>query len=88
VREASERSALVKAIVTRLRTLEDQARPRVNERGQTPAEVVRERRRRRLEAAGLPFDDRPRKSFVGTQTLAEAIRMGRRRVLECERING
>jgi hypothetical protein len=32
--------------------LEDNARPIVNERGQTPADVLRERRRRRLEAAG------------------------------------
>jgi hypothetical protein len=54
----------VKAIVRRLRRLEDQARPIVNDRGQTPAEVIRERRRRRLEAVGLPFEDRPRESFA------------------------
>ena len=43
----------MKAIVRRLRRLEDQARPIVYDRGQTPAEVVRARRRLRLEAAGL-----------------------------------
>ena len=66
----------MKAIARRLRRLEDQARPVLNESGQTPAEVVRERRRRRLEAAGLPLEDRPRESLRG-QTLPEAIRMGR-----------
>jgi hypothetical protein len=84
----------VKAIVRRLRRLEDQARPIVNERGQTPAEVVRERRRRRLDTAGLPFDeglpldDRPREIFAGTQTLVEAIRIGRRRAMEPGRVSG
>jgi len=77
-RTALSGEALVKEIVTRLRKLEDQARPIVNERGQTPAEVIRERRRRRLEAAGLAFEDRPRRSYAGGPTLAEAIRMGRR----------
>ena len=73
---------MVKAIDRRLRRLEGQARPIVNECGQTPAEVLRERRRRRLEAAGLPFEDLPLETFAGAQTLAEAIRMGRRRALE------
>jgi hypothetical protein len=44
--------------------------------------VVRERRRRRLEAAGLPFEDRPQQSFAGTLSLSEAIRMGRLRPRE------
>jgi hypothetical protein len=69
----------VKAIVRRLRKLEYQARPVVNEHGKTLAEVVRERRRRRLEAAGLPFEDRPRESSAGAPSLSEAIRMGRQR---------
>jgi len=72
----------VKAIVRRLRRLEDQARPIVNKHGQTIAEVVRERRRRRLAAAGLPFDDRPRQSFASALSLSEAIRMGRLRFRE------
>jgi hypothetical protein len=70
--------ALMKAIVKRLRRLEDRVKPIVNERGQTPAEVVRERRRRRLEAAGLPFEDPPWGCFAGAPTLAEVTRMGRR----------
>ncbi len=48
------------AIGRRLRRLEDQLKPRVNEHGETAADVVRSRRRRRLEAAGLPYEDRPR----------------------------
>jgi hypothetical protein len=72
----------VKAIVRRLRKLEEQARPIVNDRRQTPAEVIRERRRRRLEAVGLPFEDRPRESFASDLSVAEAIRMGRRLALE------
>lgn len=75
----------MKAVVRRLRRLEHQARPIVNERGQTQAEVVRARRRRRLEAQGLPFEDRPRESFAGALSIAEIIRMGRRRPRESER---
>jgi hypothetical protein len=58
----------VKAIVRRLRKLEDQARPVVNELGETLADVIRERRRRRLEA-GLPFENRPRETFADAQLL-------------------
>jgi hypothetical protein len=36
----------------------------------------------RLEAEGLPFDCRPRESFVGNLSLAEAIRTGRQRALD------
>lgn len=46
----------VKAIGRRLRLLEEQIKPRVNERGQTFAEVVRQRRQQRLDAAGLQFE--------------------------------
>jgi len=76
----------MKAIVRRLRRLEDQARPIVNDRGQTPAEVLRERRRRRLEAAGLQFEDRPQESFAGALSIAEIIHMDRRRPRESERL--
>jgi hypothetical protein len=76
----------VKAIVRRLRRLENQAMPIVNERGETLAEVVRQRRRRRLKAEGLPFDDRSRETFAGAQSLSEAIRMGRRRAWEAGRV--
>ena len=74
----------MKEIVRRLRKLEDQARPIVNERGETLAEVIRERRRRRLETEGLPFEDRPLETS-SVPTLADAIRMGRRRALEAGR---
>jgi hypothetical protein len=78
----------VKAIVRRLRRLEDQSRPTVNAHGQTLAEVIRERRRRRLEAAGLPFDDRPLEILSGAQSLSEAIRMGRGRASGSRRTGG
>jgi hypothetical protein len=67
----------VKAIVRRLRRLEDQARPIVNERGETLAEVVRARRRGRLEAAGLPFEDPPTDSFAGARSRSEIMRLAR-----------
>jgi hypothetical protein len=72
----------VKAIDRRLPRLEDQARPIVTDRGQTPADMLRERRRRRLEAAGLPFEELPQEAFAGAQSLSEAIRMGRKWALE------
>jgi hypothetical protein len=69
-------------IERRLRRLEERARPRVNEPGETPADVVRARRRRRLEAAGLPFEERPGESFAGTRSRGEIIRLSRGRLRE------
>jgi hypothetical protein len=83
-----EGETLVKSIVRRLRRLEDQARPMLNESGLTPAEVLRNRRRRRLEAEGLRFEELPREAFVGAQSLSEAIRMGRKWVCNRGRTGG
>jgi hypothetical protein len=48
----------MKTIISRLRRLEERvADP--NFGGPSPAEVLWERRRRRLEAEGLPFEERP-----------------------------
>jgi hypothetical protein len=47
--------------------------------------VVRERRRRRLEGEGLPFEELPRESFVGAQSLSEAIRTDRQRAASREK---
>jgi hypothetical protein len=75
----------VKAIVRRLRRLEDQARPQVNERGETIAVVVRERRRHRLEAAGLPFEDPPWVDLTGARSFGEALQLGLRQLRESRR---
>jgi hypothetical protein len=62
-----------------LRRLEDQAKPRVNERGEKAADVIRERRRRRLEEAGLPYEERPREFFAGARSRSEIMRYARQR---------
>ena len=67
------------AIERRLRRLEDQIKPRVNERGETAADVVRARRRRRLEAAGLPYEE-PTQEFAGPRSRSEIMRFARQRV--------
>jgi hypothetical protein len=65
------------AIQRRLRRLEDQIKPGVNERGETAADVIRERRRRRLEEAGLPYEDRPPEIFAGARSNGEIVRLSR-----------
>ena len=53
--------------------------------GPSPAEVVRERRRRRLEASGLPFEERPPAPLLHAHrrrpTIAEVMRSARTRRL-------
>jgi hypothetical protein len=53
----------MKPIVRRLRKLEDRFAPRINEKGQSLVEVILERRRRRAEALGEPYDDPPQNSL-------------------------
>ena len=67
----------MKAIDRRLRRLEDQVKPRVNKHGETLADVIRARRKRRLEAAGLKCEDRTRESFAGARSRGEIIRLSR-----------
>lgn len=68
----------VRAIGSRLRRPEERTRSNVNEGPKTSAELVRARRNRRFEAAGLPYEQRhwehqrslpamtePRLSFLG-----------------------
>ncbi len=76
----------VNAIGRRLRRLEEQARPRVNERGQTQAEVVRERRWRRLETARLPYKERSQELLAAARSRSEIIRRARQRAREREAI--
>jgi len=74
-----EERTLTIQIVRRLRRLEGQGRPKVNERGETAAEVIRARRRRRLEAAGLAHEQPSREIFAGAQSRSEVMRLVRRR---------
>ena len=69
----------VNAIGRRLQRLEEQVKPRVNERGETPADVIRERRRRRLKAAGLPCGERPRENVAGARSRSEIMRRARQK---------
>jgi hypothetical protein len=47
----------MRAIHRRIRRLEEKWAPEPVSRGPTPADIVRERRRRRLEAEGQPFEE-------------------------------
>ena len=58
----------MKPIDRRLRRLEDRARPSVNERGETLADVIRARRKRRLAEAGLLFEERPKEFLPGARS--------------------
>jgi hypothetical protein len=78
----------VKAIDRRLRRLEDQARQEVNERGDPLAEILWERRRRRLEAAGLPFKDPPWMDLAGARSFGEVLSLGLKRARESRRVGG
>ena len=43
------------------------------------ADVIRARRCRRLEAAGLPYEERPREFFAGARSCGEIMRLVRQR---------
>jgi hypothetical protein len=49
----------MRTMIRRLLRLEDRASMQRNEAGETPAEVLRGRIRRRCEAEGVPFEDLP-----------------------------
>jgi hypothetical protein len=54
----------MRAISYRIRRLEKIVAPPVPEEGESAADVLRARRRRRLEAAGQPFVDQQRRSWT------------------------
>jgi hypothetical protein len=75
----------MKAIVRRLVRPEVLATPMVDERGETLADVIRARRRRRLEEAGETFEEWPQASFAGARSIAEIIRRSRQLCRESTR---
>ncbi len=73
----------MKAIDRRLRWLEERLAPQENEEAGRLVALLRERRRRRAEASGEPFEERPCEWHVDDQngplSVADILRMGRRR---------
>jgi hypothetical protein len=63
----------MKAIVWRLRRLEDLGRPKLNERGETLADMLRARRKRRFEESGETFEDWPQTCFAAARSIGEII---------------
>ncbi len=76
----------MKAIDRRLRRLEESFAPQENEELGRLVELLRERRRRRAEASGEPFEVRPCASRTDDQerplSIADILRSGRRGVAE------
>jgi len=72
----------MKAIDRRLRRLQERFAPQENEEVRSLVTLLRERRRRRLEASGEPFEVRPCGRFTDDQdrplSVVEVLRMGRR----------
>jgi hypothetical protein len=70
----------MKAIIKRLRRLEEVRVVREQE-GPSPVELIRERRRRRAEASGEPFEERPFELHLDDQkgplSVADILRAGR-----------
>ena len=73
----------MKAIDKRLRRLQESFAPQENEEVRSLVVLLRERRRRRLEANGEPFESRPCEWLTDDQerplSIADVLRMGRRR---------
>ena len=71
----------MKAIDRRLRRLEERIAPQENEEVVRLVTLLRERRRRRLEAGGEPFDERPCEVIYDqgrSLSVADVLRSGRR----------
>ena len=71
----------MKAIDRRLRRLEERFAPQENEEVGRLVELLRERRRRRAEASGEPFEVRPCEGLTDDQnrhlSIADILRSGR-----------
>jgi hypothetical protein len=77
----------MRTISSRLRRLEERFTPQENEEVGRLVTLLRERRRRRLEANGEPFEVRPCERLTDDQirhlSIADILRMGRRRAAVC-----
>ena len=73
----------MKAIIHRLRRLEG-AKPPV-EAGHAVAELIRAKRRRRLEESGQPDEDLPPVDYTGCRTIADRILRSRQARMEHQR---
>jgi hypothetical protein len=73
----------MRTISRRLRRLEDSFAPPENEQGESLAELIRARRRRRAEVSGEPFEVRPCEVIHDQDrqlSVSDILRSGRRRV--------
>jgi hypothetical protein len=75
----------MRAIVKRLLRLEVLAAPKVDERGETLAAVIRARRKRLTEEFGATFEDWPQASLAGARSIAEVIMRSRQLYRESKR---
>ena len=78
----------MKAIARRVARLEDRLIPQEDPEARRLVELLRERRRRRLEAEGLPFHERPPLPPTNDGrpwTLADILRSGRTCAIEKQR---
>jgi len=78
----------MKAILRRVGRLEQRYVPKLDLASQSVADIIRERRRRRLEASGEPFEDWPPASVCAAPgrhpSIAETIRLCRQRRLQAQ----
>jgi hypothetical protein len=81
----------MRAVIRRLQRLEERCVPQVDLASQRLADLIRDRRRRRLEASGQPFDDLVSETMSPAPggrclSVAEMLRMCRQRRLERSRV--
>jgi hypothetical protein len=73
----------MRTISRRIRKLEESFAPQENEEVRSLVTLLRERRRRRLEASGESYESRPIERLTDDQTrhlsVADILRIGRRR---------
>jgi hypothetical protein len=73
----------MKAVIRRLAQLEERSIPKVDRRMQELADLLRERRRRRLEASGLPVEEDVQRDGPAVAgrclSFAETLRLRRQR---------
>ena len=75
----------MRAIVNRLRRLEDKDNPTERARIRALAEDIREARRRRREAEGLPPEEPLKVDFTGCRGIAEAMMRARAARLQMQK---